>query len=491
MKTQIYRGADEIEHLFRNFIIKDLSYLLNKRTLRVSYLLLSLDNMGAEELALVEYEKEDRHTESSLLNVFGDADDFDTALEGVYRLDVFIPVDPAKTEIWDLMDPNQDPNVLSAVFTAQLEEDDGELIDINFGDALQRKLKFEEVFPVLCKEDVEAFQDLFLQGDALVDDELVEQVIERAEECNPDMLDSFLGYAIFGGSGCEPKALYEILKNALYKLKNKEIRKVIQEKIIYAYAYIAEQDGSEESYAHLKKMLSEYVESIDSPYNRAFAIYEVITIISSEDVKLLKDILFSFDRYIPYTESFSPLIFGDLGMTFHGLWEESRNPDHRELAVVLLQKSVFSTRELFKMGNTEDFPLNLSNFFAYMSTLIPLLEEEILEASSVEVKEEKRKEVRDMVCLGIDLLLEFSEDTDPDVLSDHFPSYSDAQMISEGTKDNFVSMMEAFFETDLYPEAKDAWNETIPENTDEDSWFHMEDIIEGALKVREIVCDRR
>lgn len=358
---------------------------------------------------------------------------------------------------------------------------------------MKRVLTFEDIFPILRKGEIEELRCLFSDKENVIDEKVIEAVLSRADECDPAAIDSFLKHVIFAGEDLDYYKLYNMLESTEVKIENVEIKRVLQENSIYAYSYLVANEETEEAYLQLKGMLEKYMKNVSSVENRAFTIYEVITLLSGCDVRYLKDILFSFDRYIPYTESFSSLIFGDLGMNFYYMWEEDEDPEHKELAVVLLQKAIFSAKELFKLGKTEDFPLQLSNYFAYMSKLIPILEDEMRDTGSVEVKEQKAKEITDMVCFGIDLLVEFWEDTEPDALSEFFTSMDDALLISESTKDNFVSMMKAFFETDLCPDIDVIFRDGNSHEKAEDyqDEYDMEDILEDALKVREVLCDRR
>ncbi len=348
-----------------------------------------------------------------------------------------------------------------------------------------KRLSLEEILPILQEGASEELHRLFSNDDVFVDEEVLKSILGRAEECDPDALENFLRHMVFSGQNIDYGNFYSMLTSSANRIRDKRIKRIVRETGIYAYARLVAEEGNKEAYLRLKDMLRKYVESVSSPEDRAFTIYEVITLLSGGDVRYLKDILFSFDRYIPYIESFAPLVFGDLGMIFYDLWESVGDSEYRELAVVLLQKAIFSVSELFRSGKVEDFPLNLGNFFAYMSTLIPLLEEEAQETDSDDVREEKVRDIREISCLALRLFIEFADKTTLDKLKEFFPSEEDARLVSESVPDNFMYVMEALFETGLFPEVEAVWSEMVPEQS------NVNYILQGALKVREVLCDRR
>ncbi|EDP76180.1 hypothetical protein [Hydrogenivirga sp. 128-5-R1-1] len=481
MKLKILRGRESLKRVLEGEgRVRDLTYLFNVRKLSVDYLLLHVNDEKGEWVAILDYHNEGK-VPTKIDSIIRGSGDFESVLRKIDRTGDFVCVDPTETRLEGLLNPDAD----IAVMVERLATGGVQVgtININLGG---EHLSVEELKELLMKGEVEELNNLLMGESAPLDVHTVEEVLSDCTEYDIDSLDMFLGHVLFRLTDEEnTEELYQLLLKKLYETEEKGLRALFMEKSLYACARLVEGDTDETTYKTLKDMLEEYVKGDISDEKRAFTIYEVITSLATDNTEVLKDILYSFDRYIPYTEEFSPLIFGDLGMSFHERWEETENQEYRELSLVLLQKAMFSVNELLKLGRTEDFPMNLGNLFAYLSVLIPMLAEEMENSPSQEVREAKETEIKESLCLGIQLFLEFSEEVSVESFADIYPTEEDARVIVESTFENFLTMVLAYFEAGVEMESEEVWEETVSDNPTHD------ELIKGALKVREILCPRR
>ena len=484
MKLEVLRGRELIREVLKDRKVIDLTYLLNRESLYVEYLLLYVESGADSKLILVDYGRGDREISEDLELILKGSEDFNSAVESINRNGKFVCVDPEETDAESLMEPDRDIAVVSERLFQEVVPEGG-LININLVELFSHNLSAEEIREALKSDEVDSINELLLGDDVVIDMDTLEEVLSTCEGYNREALEIFLGHVLFRlMDESDSRELYEIFMERAEETEDRELKRIFMEKALYAYARLVNSDGGED-YEYLKSMLDEYIEGETSSEDTAFTIYEVITSLRTENVEILRDMLFSFDRYIPYTEEFSPLIFGDLGMSFYAKWEDSGNQEYRELSMILLQKSLFSVKELLRLGKTHDIPINLSNFFAYISVLIPLLSEEVENSHSPEVQDAKVLDIKESLCLGLQLFLDFSGGVSVENFTQVYPTEEEARIMVESTFENFISMMESYFDSGVESESEEIWDEVVSSNPSYD------ELIEGALKVSEILCPGR
>ncbi|WP_457600815.1 hypothetical protein [Hydrogenivirga sp.] len=478
MKIEFIRGREGLREFLQGVELRDVTYLFNREKGRVDYILLLAGNSHGDSLVLVDIRDTESSFPLSLLNLIENSQNFQSALEAIDSSQTFACIDPTSTEVSDLLEPNRD---IAVIREKLLMDEEPHYISVNL--FAKRKVSAGELRELLTSGDTQRLNETLLEERTELDLETVREVLSKCEGYKPETLEVFLGHALFRLiDEEESRELYELFSEAMDRVSSSDLKKVFAEKRIYAYARCVEGGEGSDSYHELKNMLEGYLRSELPPQERAFILYEVITSLRIDNPEVLKDMLYSFDRYIPYDEEFSPLIFGDLGMSFYNKWEDAETEEYRELSLVLLQKSLFSVRELLRLRKTQDMPINLSNIFAYLSVLIPMLAEEVERSSSEEVRERKRSDIVSSLCLGIHLFLKFAPEVSLDTFSEVYTTDEDARVMVESTYDNFLSMMEAYFDCAVESESEEAWDEVVSENPS------PEELTEGALKVREIIC---
>ncbi|RLJ70232.1 hypothetical protein BCF55_0498 [Hydrogenivirga caldilitoris] len=481
MKLEVLKGRESVKEVLENNKLKDISYIFNTKRLKVEYLLLYIEGESEDKAILVDYggtSTERDKLERALL----ESPDFLTAVENINSTGEFVCLDPNNPTPEDLIKPEADIVVISE----KLLREQGfgkELISVNLKGYGQSPVSGEEIKELLRSDDLEKLNNLLLEDKVEVDIETLEDILSDCSEYDPGALEVFLGHVLFRFiDEEESQRLFDLFMDKYDRADNQNLKKILMEKAIYTYARLVEDLNT---YKELKSLLEQYMEEELSEEERAFTIYEVITSLRTDNIELLKSLLYSFDKYVPYTEEFSPLIFGDLGMSFYTKWEDTGNQDYRELSVVLLQKSVFSLREILKLGKTQDMPINLSNVFAYISVLIPLLADEMENSPSREIRDIKAVDIKECICLGLQLFLEFSEEVNLENFAEVYPTLKDAELMVESTFENFVSMMESYFDSGIETESEELWEETV--GTD----IKREKLVEAALKLRENLCPER
>ncbi|NPA42160.1 MAG: hypothetical protein GXO18_07810 [Aquificae bacterium] len=459
MDFELYVGEDFIPKLVKTFPVKFVSYLVNPLSGRVQYLLIS----SQDKAVLVRYSTHDPDPdfEAKVIDIVSSSSDIDTMLRELQDRAVLLPVEFSQQDLSNLMYPLSNPQILKL--------------------ARGEEVKPEDVARLLDSGDLEAINDLFANDKILPNADFISEVINLAERPDEEAVRTLLGHTIFK---LEDYTELEKLSDLLEAYSHHHtLGTIFREKSLYVRAKRLGIDFDENEYKRFKKDLEDFIKALPSAEDRAFTFYETITVMGLGDVEVLKDMLFSFDKYIPYSEEFSPLIFGDLGMSFYNLWDDTDIEEYKELALVLLQKAIFSFRELIRLGKTRDMFINLSNLFAYSSVLIPMLCDEAQKFGSGELANLKIYEAKSTLCLCVNLFIKFFDSFRVEVFRDFYPTEEDAFSMVKSTYDNFILAVETFIDEEIEPRVEEVWDRHVPNEPE------PEDLLKGALEVRRVLCD--